>query len=53
METSTGTCGPPPGYTREDMYAMLYERTVRDAKATDAYVLFYSFEPEELPPAGT
>jgi hypothetical protein len=48
MVTASGTCVPPPGYTRQDMFDLLYERTVREAKATDAYVLFLSLEPDEL-----
>lgn len=48
MVTASGTCVPPPGYTRQDMFDLLYERTVRQAKATDAYVLFFSLEPDEL-----
>jgi hypothetical protein len=48
MVTASGTCVPPPGYTRQDMFDLLYERTVREAKATDAYVLFFSLEPDEL-----
>lgn len=38
MVTASGTCVSPPGYTRQDMFDLLYERTVRQAKATDAYV---------------
>lgn len=48
MVTSTGTCSPLPTSTREAMFNLLYNRTVKDAGATDAFVLFFSLEPDEL-----
>jgi hypothetical protein len=48
MVTSTGTCAPLPGHPRESMFDVLYDRTVREAQATDAFVLFFSLEPNDL-----
>lgn len=48
MATETGTCAPAPGYTREDMWEILYGRAVKDAGAEDALVLFFSLEPNDL-----
>lgn len=44
----TGTCAPPPGYTREDMQDILYERIVRDTRAKEAAILFFCLEANEL-----
>jgi hypothetical protein len=46
--TSTGTVAPLPGTTREDMFDFLYARTVREAGATDAHVMFFALEPNDL-----
>jgi hypothetical protein len=50
MVTATGTCAPLPGRTRQDTFDILYDRTVRDADAKDAYVLYFSLEPDDLWP---
>ncbi|MFE2970781.1 hypothetical protein ACFXKC_45690 [Streptomyces sp. NPDC059340] len=46
--TASGTCAPLPGKTRQEMFEWLYDRTVREAEATNAYVLFFSLETDEL-----
>ena len=50
MATESGTCAPPPGYSREDMWEILYGRIVKDTGATQAYVLFFSLERDDLWP---
>jgi hypothetical protein len=51
MVTSEGTCAPLPGATRQEMFNLVYNRTVKQAEATDAFVLLFSLEPDDLWPA--
>ncbi|WP_406127534.1 hypothetical protein [Streptomyces sp. NBC_00989] len=53
MATDSGTCAPPPGYLREDMWELLYKRLVKDTEATQAYVVFFSLERNDLWPTGS
>ncbi|MGW1506900.1 hypothetical protein ACWCQW_52395 [Streptomyces mirabilis] len=46
--TASGTWAPLPGSTRQEMFEWLHDRTVREAEATNAYVLFLSLEPDDL-----
>ncbi|MFE2522132.1 hypothetical protein [Streptomyces mirabilis] len=46
--TTSGTWAPLPGSARQEMFEWLYDRTVREAEATNAYVLFFSLEPDDL-----
>ncbi|GAA1899916.1 hypothetical protein GCM10009837_23210 [Streptomyces durmitorensis] len=46
--TATGTVAPLPGKTRQEMFDFLYDRTVRQANAQEAFVLFFSLEPDAL-----
>lgn len=48
--TAAGTCTPHPELTRQDMFELLYGRTVRDANAKDALVVYFSLEPDDLGP---
>ncbi|MGP4008155.1 hypothetical protein [Streptomyces sp. 4N124] len=48
MATATGTLAPLPDHTRESTFEYLYERTVHDVGATDAFVLFFALEPDTL-----
>ncbi|MBO7938956.1 hypothetical protein JTP77_023970 [Streptomyces sp. S9] len=48
MVTATGSCAPRPGHTRDGMHNLLYDQTVARAGAKDAYVVFFSLEPDAL-----
>ncbi|KOG73541.1 hypothetical protein ADK77_08400 [Streptomyces antibioticus] len=50
MAMYEGTCAPLPGHTREMMFTHFYDKVVKQSGATDAYVLFFSLEPDELVP---
>lgn len=44
----TGTCAPPPTYSREDMQDVLYERIVQETGAEEAIILFFCLAANEL-----
>ncbi|MFB6680265.1 hypothetical protein ACFCWG_49380 [Streptomyces sp. NPDC056390] len=47
--TQEGTCTPPPGATRQDMYRLLYDAvTTQDSNLSGASVGFFSLEPNRL-----
>ncbi|MFD7201266.1 hypothetical protein [Streptomyces sp. NPDC059893] len=47
--TQEGTCTPPPGATRQDMYRLLYDAvTTQDPNLSGASVGFFSLEPNRL-----
>ncbi|MFG3364700.1 hypothetical protein ACGF0K_06955 [Streptomyces sp. NPDC048156] len=47
--TQEGTCTPPPGATRQDMYRLLYDAvTSQDPDLSGAAVGFFSLEPNRL-----
>ncbi|MGC9536538.1 hypothetical protein [Streptomyces sp. UG1] len=49
--TADADCGPLPGASRQELYNRLFSRTARDYGAPqDAYVVFFSLEPDELVP---
>lgn len=49
MVTQEGTCTPPSGSTRPDMYRLLYDAvTSQDPDLSGAAVGFFSLEPNRL-----
>ncbi|MGW6270428.1 hypothetical protein [Streptomyces sp. NPDC055060] len=47
--TQEGTCTPPPGSTRQDMYRLLCDAvTSADPDLSGAAVVFFSLEPNRL-----
>ena len=47
--TQEGTCTPPPGATRADMYQRLYQAvTAEDPNLSGATVAFFSLERNQL-----
>ncbi|MDQ1047389.1 hypothetical protein [Streptomyces sp. V4I2] len=47
--TQEGTCTPPPGSTRQDMYRLIYQSiTSQDPQLAGASVGFFSLEPNRL-----
>ncbi|MFD8393077.1 hypothetical protein ACFV2N_28710 [Streptomyces sp. NPDC059680] len=49
MVTQEGTCTPPPGHSRQDMYRLIYQAvTANDPDLAGASVAFFSLEPNRL-----
>ncbi|WP_371670071.1 hypothetical protein OG985_21995 [Streptomyces sp. NBC_00289] len=47
--TQEGTCTPPPGSSRRDMYRLIYQSvTAQDPNLSGASVGFFSMEPNRL-----
>ncbi|HZX38111.1 MAG TPA: hypothetical protein VFF37_07235 [Streptomyces sp.] len=46
--TLEGTCAPPPGATRQDMFGVLYRNASRTMNATNGMVLYFNLAPNDL-----
>ncbi|MFJ3229781.1 hypothetical protein [Streptomyces sp. NPDC086787] len=51
MATYEGTVAPLPGHSRQQLFNHLYDSSVKRAnEGPDAFVVFFSLEPDELVP---
>ncbi|MEU1520428.1 hypothetical protein ABZ490_51465 [Streptomyces sp. NPDC005811] len=51
LATFEGSVAPLPGHSRQQLFNHLYNSSVKRSNETpDAYVLFFSLEPDELVP---
>lgn len=51
LTTFEGSVAPLPGHSRQELFNHLYDSSVKRAKeGPDAFVIFFSLEPDELVP---
>ncbi|MET9099605.1 hypothetical protein [Streptomyces antibioticus] len=48
MAMLEGDCAPRPNHTRQQMFDLFYNKIVKKSGAKDAFVVYFSLEPDQL-----